>query len=646
MSLRWMQCVGPHNKWAKIAKECTDFLEGNQWTEQEKAVMRQVRRTALTLNRVAPLWRLVMGYQSSNRLDTAFQPTSDSQSSEDVAKVLTALDKIEGNRMGLKYTDSDVFADGITSGRGFWDFRLCFENNDFGEITSSATDPFSVFIHPDTDLYDLERSPAIQKSVWTDIDTVNATYGSAAAQAVENLLSPTYTSSILAFMGEQEYSPARFFGQYADDKALANWSDVYQMDFIDRQAKRIRLLDSQYKITTITPCFVDLETGDKAAIPEEWLKPENHHRINIILEHAQKLNNPLKIVNRPVKRVRWTVTCGDVLIHDDWSPFDGYTTVGYFPYFRRGKTRGMIEDLIDPQREVNKKRSVMVDILNRNANSGWIYEENSLDAEQEENLRKYGSAPGVHVKWKRSGPNTDRPQRLEPGGFPQGLDRLEAKAVDDMFQISGINESALGQLDKVQSGRAIEARQRQAVLSIQMYQDNFSRSKGLSGEKRLNLYQKHYTEERVYRDIGEDSKMVQYEINKKMMTGSNAVTRMNDITIGKYSVNIDEVPISATFKQAQFEETMMLLEKLGPVGMMLAQTAPDLIIDQTSLPRKEEWKEKLMIAVQGAAAAAPPPEGAAPPEGGAPPPDPNAEEKQPNVQPVIRYDNMGNRVLA
>lgn len=58
----------------------------------------------------------------------------------------------------------------------------------------------------------------------------------------------------------------------------------------------------------------------------------------------------------------------------------------------------------------------------------------------------------------------------------------------------------------------------------------------------------------MYRIMGEDSKPVQFMINEKMMTGSNAVTRLNDITIGKYSTEIDEVPISATFKQAQFEE--------------------------------------------------------------------------------------------
>lgn len=252
----------------------------------------------------------------------------------------------------------------------------------------------------------------------------------------------------------------------------------------------------------------------------------------------------------------------------------------------------MIDDLIDPQREKNKKRSVMTDILNRNANSGWMYEENTLDPEQEENLRMFGSAPGVNIKYKRKD-GSEKPSRIEPGQYPQGLDRLEEKNSEDLNQISGINQSALGQLDTVQSGRAIEARQRQAVLSIQMYSDNFARSKEMQGRNSLSIFQKYYNEPRIFRVIGEDSKLATYEINKREQTGMNSMTRMNDITVGKYSVHVDEVPISATFKQAQFEETMMIIEKLGPIGMALAQTSPDLIIDQTSLPRKNDWKQAL-----------------------------------------------------
>lgn len=597
---RWLRAVEPHNKWATIAKRCVEMLEGEQWTEAEKAVLRAMRRTALTLNGIAPLYRLIMGYQSANRTDVTFLPTSDSQSSENVADVLNNLFKTEANRCDLNYTDTDVFADGLSTGRGFWDITLDFSDNELGEQKIQAKDPFSIFIDPDTQHYDLSNNDQgagyIQESVWTNLDNVNEKYGSEAALAVQNIMSPTYQSSVLSYLADSHISPKTFFGGYADDKNYGSWSDVFYNDFIDQQAKQIRLLDSQYKMTVIAPCFVDLETGDKVEIPETWLKDQNI--IDKVMQHAAQLNNPLAIINRPVKKVRRTVTCGDILVYDKWSIYKDYTTIGYFPYFRRGTTRGIIEDLIDPQREKNKKRSVLTDILNRNANSGWIYEESSMDAEQEQNLRDYGSAPGINVKWKRKSPESTEPKRIEPGNFPQGLDRLETLASTDLHDISGINESALGQLDTVQSGRAIEARQRQAVLSIQMYSDNFSRSKKLQGGICLSLYQNFYTEPRIYRVMGEDSSLTQLAINQQQTLGDNAVKRLNDITVGKYSVTVDSVPISATFKQAQFEETMMIVEKLGPLGQALAQSNPELIINQSSLPQKQAWIKALQAAQQ------------------------------------------------
>lgn len=621
LAIRWLRAADPHYKWAKVAKRCTEMLEGLQWTEEEKAILSEISRSALTINKIAPLYRLVMGYQSSNRTDLTFLPTSDSVSSEDVASVLTSLFKIEGDRDNLVYTDTDVFSDGIVTGRGFWGSYLNFDNNDLGEICWKAEDPFAVYVDPDCSTYDLDDrengAAYIQKSVWKDLDYIESNYGAQAADAVENVYNASYQSSLMYLGGQDEISPRRSFGEYVDDKAMNSWDDVFYTDFVDRQAKRVRILDSEYKITQIMPCFVDLETGQKKAIPEEWFQPENQHRIQAALDYGMMKNNPIRIVQRPVTRIRRTITCADIMLYDDWSIYDKFTTTGYFPYFRRGKTRGMIEDMIDPQRELNKKRSVLTDILNRSANSGWIWEDGTLDAEQEDNLRKYGSSPGIHVKYSQKGQNGQPPRRLEPGQYPQGLDRLEEKAAGDLHQISGINESALGQLDRVQSGRAIEARQRQAVLSIQMYSDNFGRSKKLQGVKALDIFQRHYTEERVYREIGEDSSMSVYEINKKMQTGDNSIMRLNDITIGDYSVKVDEVPISATFKQGQFEETMMILEKLGPIGMALAQSSPDLIIDQTSLPRKNEWKQALMQASQVAQA------------GQAVPQDPNAPPQEP-----------------
>jgi hypothetical protein len=171
----------------------------------------------------------------------------------------------------------------------------------------------------------------------------------------------------------------------------------------------------------------------------------------------------------------------------------------------------------------------------------------------------------------------------------------------------------------VQSGRAIEARQRQAVMAVQMYFDNFKRSKVHLGHRHLDIIQNHYTEPRMYRIMGEDSKFVTDWINQKIINPQGGPDRiLNDVTIGKYVAVVDPTPISATFMQAQFEETMTLLEKLGPAGAQLMPAVIDLVIASSSLPRKQEWIERLQAVLGGGQPQQP--QGAPPgaPQGGPP----------------------------
>lgn len=626
---RWLRAATPHRKWADEAKVCQDFVEGRQLTDEQKAELARLGRPIIQLNKVAPLVRLVSGYQRNNRTDMNYLPGNDGRSSEETADIITALVKAENNRNLIEFQDSDVFMDGITTGRGFFDYRLDFSENDLGEQKITHADPFSVYVDPDCDTYDLSNASYLHVSKWVSVDEVACTYGKAAAAELKHRVN--YGSNANnGYLGDldEEISPIRKFAMAQNEYQLSG-RDLYYTEFIDTYQKRIRLVDAQYYVSAMTRCFVDLDTGDKKEIPEDW----DDMKIQKCLFYAESLGNHLMVANRMMKRLRWTVLCGDIVVHDQWSPYRKYTLIPFFPYFRRGVTRGIVNDLLDPQREINKRRMSITEILSRNSNSGWSYHENSLDPVQEENLKMYGAKPGVNVKWK--GTNASfQPKRIEPGNFPVGLDKLEQNNRNDLLQISGINESALGELENVQSGRAIEARQRQSVIALQMYLDNFSRTKRLQGEKSLELIQDHYTEPRMFKVLGEDGSQVTKFINQKTNDPNtpSMMARLNDVTVGKYQVKIDETPMSATFQNAQFEESMNMLQKLGPVGAMLIQLRPDLLVSMSSIPRKEEWEQALKEAVaamqqqqaaQAAGGVAPPPQGGAPGAGvGQPAPAP------------------------
>ena len=111
--------------------------------------------------------------------------------------------------------------------------------------------------------------------------------------------------------------------------------------------------------------------------------------------------------------------------------------------------------------------------------------------------------------------------------------------------------------------------------------------------------QKFYTEQRIIRVHGEGADQQQEIMINQVQNLPDGGTRiLNDITLGKYAIKIHERPLSASFKEAQMEEAFTILEKLGPVGMALAQLRPDLLLGLTSLPDRDEWIETVKQASQ------------------------------------------------
>lgn len=620
---RWLRAARGMEQWSKNAKECVDFLEGRQWTEEQIAKLTAQGRPALKFNKINPYFRLVMGYFSNNKTEPKFIPGNDEISSGETAEVLNQVYKQVAANTGMGWVDGEVFQDGLTTGRGFYNFRIDYSENDLGEIKVRAQDPFSTYLDPDADSYDLNDHAFVQTSAWVSLDEIEATYGEEVNTLVANLTrGDGYSQFPQTYVyANDETTPLRKFGGENSDNPEA-WHLFHESwsDFIDTARRNLRLIETQAWETRIKPVFIDLETGDWSVIPDHW----DREAIGKALYHAERVGAPMRAMRRPVKRVRWTTTVGDLIVYDDWGPYDKFSLLGYFPYFRRGQARGMIEDLIDPQKEVNKRRSAEIDIVGRTTNSGWMHHENALDPVQEANLDRFGSAPGIRIKWK--GEPNQKPERINPSPPPTSMERLEKAATQDIREISGINESAMGQDNRVKSGRALESQQRQAVIALQLYLDNYKRTTELKGQKVANLIQKNYTEERIIRTVGEESETIKIVINQQVTDpeSGTVLDTINNVTVGKYTVAVDEVPMSASFKNAQFEEALLMVEKLGPFAEALGGDIVAPLVEMSSFP--ESVKKKVRAKLEASTALA---GGGVPMTGGAPPAPPAASNVLP-----------------
>jgi hypothetical protein len=589
---RFRRAADALQTWSTQAKRAVEYFEGKQWSSTDLQKLRREKRPALTINKIRPLVNLVIGYHLNNRTEDRVLPGHDASGSSETALSLTHVFKQIDEICQMPWIDAEVFLDGITTGRAYYDSRLDFENNDFGDVKITASDPFATYLDPDGDRYDLnETCSFVATSRMVSVDEVEHHYGRLAADWVRPLTRGAVFNAFPTglYDGAEEVTPWRRFG--GEEEVPQQWATFGQQfyDWIDRARKSVRLVDMQHYVRCKRWFFVDLDTGDRRPVPDHWTRD----KVEKTVFWSQQQGYPVIVQQRATRRLRWTHMVGDVIVYDEWSPYSSFTLTPFFPYFRRGVTQGLVEHLLDAQDEVNKRRSARLNIIGRSSSGGWQFPKGSLDAQQKANLEMYGSTPGFHMEYDTKDGKLGAPQQIQPGTTPVAMAQLENEASDDLKEIAGINDSALGQIDQASlSGRAIEARQRQTIVGLEGFMANYHRSKELLGRKKLELVQEHYTEERIIRITGPGNNPIQMTINQRTAAGI-----VNNVCLGKYRVVIDETSLSKSFLEGQFNE----LREMKEIGMPIPD---EFIVDASSVGRKDEMKAALAAARQAEMAAA------------------------------------------
>ncbi len=581
---RYVRAADAHRVWAEVAKLCVEFYENNQWSEAERAKLQAEGRPCRSFNKIRPLVNFVLGHFRQNRYDMRFLPGFDGSGIDSVAEVLNGITKQISEANQSNWNDAQVFQDGVMTGRGFWDIRLDFERNMLGEVVEAVEDPFDTLLDPESNDYDPNSMAGgwgyFFKQRWMSPMDIFLLFGEKNADAALADFKgiPIDTTSYESWLTE-DMSPERYFGlNTVSDGRYDSRYAMYASPWhhINRNRKLVRVLDCQHRQLAKSRYFVNIENGNESVIPDTF----SNDKITQALEYIRLEGLPIVVREGIRRRIRWTITAGDRVLHDQWSPYDRYTLVPFFPYFRRGKTRGMIEDLLDPQREVNMRRSAFLHITMTTANSGWIFEKGALDDEMQRALEEFGSRPGINIEY-REGYNA--PSKIQPSAIPQNVRQLEIDSASDMKEIASVNDSSLGNVDRVQSGKAIQARQKMSVLGHEGEFDNFSRSRELKGGNYLHIIQRYYTEPRIIQSRGLDGKDVRHEINMRDAAGQ----LVNNVTMGTFEVAIDETPVSASYNEGVFEEAMTMRRDLG------IAIPDDIIVDMSSIARKDEIKQRL-----------------------------------------------------
>lgn len=604
------------SKLFKEVKEDFEFVQGKQWDEADVNSLRSAGVDALTINKLKPIIKLITGIERQSKSDFVAFPEGgeDSLPAEIVTRLLKNVTKTSQAEQKL----SEQFKHGAICGgcflEPFIDYSYDIIN---GEMKFKKVSIINVLWDPDAKEYDLSDSRFMMKfSLGLSRDQVL-------------MLFPD-KEKVIDSMSDGFKFPFDNMNQYSESREEFGYprNSGQQLDG-DNPVATYDLCDYYYRELEDKFFVADRKTG---MIEEKSSKDEAE-------QIASQIPGSV-IIKRKVPVIKICQIIGNEIMYegDSWT-YPSWKSYPLIPFFSEWITeelgnksyniQGIIRSVKSLQREFNKRRTQELRHLNSSANSGFVIDENGLNADEEEKLKRFGSSPGIVVKKK---PNAGF-ERISPMPLSQGHAQLAEENTQDLKEASGVNPDLLANDSMSQSGRAILLKQRQGLVMQQEMLDNFSFTKKMVGKFILSQIKELFTVESAMKVLGDQFisenftvpvTLVLHRAQQKIMSGKeNEITQLeqntllqypgnspenpavdpltnqpimmvdtddaqvtinqilSDPDIGKYDVSIGEGPFNETIKMMNFIEITDLAKQGIPIP-------PTVLIKLSSIPESEK----------------------------------------------------------
>lgn len=268
--------------------------------------------------------------------------------------------------------------------------------------------------------------------------------------------------------------------------------------------------------------------------------------------------------------------------------------------------RSMIRDAKDTQRMFNYWRTTSTELVALAPRVPFIGPRGAFATD----ARKWATANSVsHPFIEYDGAAPPQRQPLDTGGAAGAMTEALA-ASDDLKAIMGLYDASLGQRSNETSGVAIQSRQREGDTSTFHYLDNMTRAIRHLGRVVVDLIPHVYSGPRILRVIGEDGESKNVPVNQPLTVGQEspqqqnaavqqAVSRIYDLTTGRYDVVVEAGPSFATRRSEMTAQMAELLRAYPPAAPLIG----DLLVKSLDWPGADEiaarFKAMLPQQVQG-----------------------------------------------
>jgi len=528
----YRQDIAHTNEWRKEAREDYAFYNNDQWSDADKAVLREQGRPEVAFNRIAPLVNAVRGSEVNNRREVRFIPRQ--MGAAEANEVLTGAGEWFRDEADGESVDSDAFEDTVICGMGWTDTRLDYEDDPDGAPNMARMDPLKFVWDCNAVKPNLEDATRIFYVDEKPLSEVQELFPDIAPE----MLHAGWAKSLMDDpAGPHEQTEANFYTGDRNDIA-----DQYQNNLCTIVECRWLERETYYR-------GPDLRTGEMREYSKQQadLLTKNIAGFKHVKQRRKVIRRVFigrEVLGEPDKPLIPTGTFG-------WECITGYRDKLKKQFY------GVVRPTKDPQRWANKFYSQVMHLLNSQSKGGIIAERGAFedDRQAEASWTRADS-----ITWAKQGMLSA--QKIQPkptAQFPTGFFQLFNESKEAINDVTGLSAEFIGTREVDQPGILEQTRKQSSLNLLASLFDSLRRYRKRQGKIILHLIQNHLSDGRLVRIVGQDKQ--QY-----VPLTREAVASVD------YEIIVDDAPTSPNEK----ERTWAALQQMMP--LLQDQMTPEIML--------------------------------------------------------------------
>jgi hypothetical protein len=574
--------VGADEAFQKAAQEDFAFHAGHQYTREEISKLEKQGRPVLVFNLCRSAVDLVTGVYDQNRVDAKAQPTETSDAF--LADLLNTLRDKCRQIENAEAQEDEALEDMTICGRGFTAVDFYPDAKHPGEIRIPVYEipTHEIRLDPAGREDDLSDHRFIFWDKWLSINDFAIQYPHKVKE-IEKIFSDPGNLGDLATLSTDP-------GDVWSVDTSSDYTASLEGSFYDVEKGLVRVIHMEYWANYTRYYGIHPKTGKLEEFEKKNLKILKQMIPGFEFQAAQD------------RKVRWFQFTGRTVLFDEDSPipFEGFSICPCFCYKdKSGKLIthfGVVRGMKDPQREVNKRWSQMLNLLMAQTQGGRFAEIDApLDKVQwEESINETGETTWLNPDALGKGKIQEKPLPQLPVAAMQ----IQDAAQEMLKKISGINPDLLGMdRGRQEPGVVVKLRQQQGLTLLSKLFKAYKMMKKGVAERMHSIICAYMPESQMQRILGTGRYVFQGDMIIDQEKGLQAPIRaLRDL---KYNIEIEESAANMSRTMAQLAIFMDMMAKGFP-------TDPNVVIDRLDLPEtdKIEWKQYIQQSQESQAQAA------------------------------------------